>query len=273
MKKLKLKSMLMGLVFLPVYPAVCGAVLTQDGLHGLQRVGGAHPSTEGLWNLGAFLDLKSGGRTRTDFRFVGSYGLNEQIELGAFLPLVDGVGMGLGDIGFRGRYLFPSKSDIRWGAQAGFDLPSGSPLKGTGAGFNVGLGALFTWDSDKSPVVVHADARFVITGSYKIEIPLPPGLTQSMAKALGIDLTPEINPGDYLFLGGGVVYKANDKLQVTGELAFNALGRNASLLGGGVHYAAGPSIDLHGGLSLGLGSAVDGVLFLLGASTRFGAGS
>lgn len=246
------------------------ALLTQEGLHGLMRVTGAPPIEQGLFDVGTSLEISTisfvfvhpvTGKvtklssTSTNLRFIGSYGITDQIEVGTYIPIVDGgAKMGIGDIGIRGKYVSSLNSDFNLGGLLGFDLPTGG--LGFGAGFNVHLGGVMTWSVPDKPVRVHGELRYVITGSVDLGLPAP------------FDI--KIPVPNYLQLGGGASYLLNDRFILSSEMGINGFGSGSGFFGVGGTFAATDSIDTGAKIALGLGPNSPNFNFLLFGNYRFG---
>lgn len=205
---------------------------TMDDVHLFQSFFRDAPIAEGPYGEALFNYSDFDFTQRMTLGAQGGYGLTEDIEIGAgiYYRSIDfgeqGTETSLADIPVFGRYNFVS-DETKFSGGAYVTLPVGDEIIGEGkTNFGV-FGAV------RHP----ADDNIVLTGT------------------LGIDfLETGIDREASLYLGAGVIYAANDRLSVIGELSIQS-DIDYSALSSGIDYSFGDVARLRANLLLGVDDA------------------
>lgn len=267
------------------------ALITQEGLQGLGRVHGAgditpqelnfslstelfpetyveftesvsivsipgFPSLPGIPVTVTTAEIKE--RVGTNVNIVGSYAMSDTFEMALRIPIRDaGEKLGIGNISIRGRYLFSPMNDMRFGALAGLDLPTGDKKKFLRSGQNIHLGGVFSWTSPSKPMNVFGELRMVLAGDIDYEIE-------------GFKIKQEVK--SFIMLNGGISYRPMDKLLLMAELGINGIADKAGYMGVGGAYTLSPQFEAFTNLYIGSGPLAPDYDILIGVQARFGKG-
>jgi hypothetical protein len=223
-----------------------------NGLHGLFFLNNANLGEVGRFAVTPqFLFEDYVGANALRFLVNGNYGIADNAELGVSLPVVrisgGGSRSGLGDISAAGKLRFREETSDRPAIAAIFrlDLPTGDTDKGFGDALDILASCAAEYSL--TDIELSCELGVAICGDIETEYVVPgknpkKGIIRNKRK-------------NYLFLGAGVNYPVNEKLDLLGELFLNGYnGRNggAHVLNAGLRYAWRPSAHIKFGLLVGI---------------------